>query len=85
MSTLTTTYGGGVRRADNSFRPVHGMATRIIEAFRQYRATKQNHAELRALTDRDLADIGLSRHELPVDLQREIEALQRSVGFTYAR
>lgn len=85
MSTLTTIYGGGVQRADKPFRAFNGLATRISGTLQTYWSGRNDTAELRALSDRDLADIGLSRNELPVDLRSEIEAVQRAIGFTYSR
>ena len=85
MSTLTTTFGGGVRPADKAFGTARSAGTRLAAAFCELLNGHDSTAELRALKDRDLADIGLSRNDLPVDMQGEIAAMQRSIGFHYAR
>ncbi|MEE9588155.1 MAG: DUF1127 domain-containing protein [Hyphomicrobiaceae bacterium] len=85
MSTLTTTIGGGVRPADTTLGTARSVGTRLAMAIRELFNGHDANAELRALKDRDLADVGLTRNDLPVDLQDEIAVMQRTVEFHYVR
>jgi uncharacterized protein YjiS (DUF1127 family) len=47
-----------------------GLIERLAQAFADYRAYRTTHDELAGLTDRDLDDIGVSRHSID-DVARE--------------
>ena len=85
MSTLTTTLSGGFGRSASPHRPLKSGASRLFSALGDLLSAKNDVDALRALKDRDLADIGLSRADLPVDLAAEIDAMQRALGFHYGR
>ncbi|HQU68416.1 MAG TPA: DUF1127 domain-containing protein [Albidovulum sp.] len=42
----------------------NGLVTRISDARRRYRVYRQTVAELNALNDRDLADLGIARSSI---------------------
>lgn len=42
-----------------------GLLARLRQAFARYRAYRSLHDELSALSDRELSDIGISRHSIP--------------------
>lgn len=44
---------------------ISGLVARISERFARYRVYRETHNELNQLTDRELADLGLSRATIP--------------------
>ena len=48
----------------------NGVFSRLVEGWREYRRYQRTLAELDGLTDRDLADIGLSRSEIDLAARR---------------
>ena len=49
---------------------VFGLLAQARKSLADRRLFRQTHEELAALTDRDLADLGISRHSIP-DVARE--------------
>ena len=70
MTTLTNTMRGlaspAVRSdaADANLGLLGGIAMRLTDWFGEQRRFRHTMNELSALTDRELADIGISRHEI---------------------
>ena len=51
--------------ANVAARPFGFDATRLVRAFADWRLYRRTLAELGAMTERELADLGLSRYQLP--------------------
>ncbi len=51
--------------ANVAVRPFGFDTTRLVRAFKEWRLYRNTFAELDAMTDRELADLGLSRFEIP--------------------
>lgn len=69
MTTSFTTSGSGYTAAGERTEGLLGKITRAWEDFRAYHATL---AELRALTDRQLADLGLGRSAIRAVARRAV-------------
>ena len=65
------------RAALHKRRPLSGLWRRkmkhIAELISNWRRYRQSIRELSRLTDRELADLGISRHEIPVVVRRSLD------------